>query len=383
MAPAPPTTLSALADASWTTAYLPEPLLARGPLDLAWWQWGALPLAVLVAWIVGRGLAWLTSLLLSRVASRTRAAWDDALLQSLSAPFTLAWTLAVARTLLPALELAGPARALVLHTLTMLGLVALFWGLWRTVGVLGGAVRASAWATGNASAQSLLQIGVRLGRVAVLCVGIVAALSELGYPVAGLLAGLGLGGLAFALAAQKTVENLFGSLSLAIDAPVRVGDFIRVDDVVGNIEAIGLRSTRIRTLDRTLVAIPNGRLADMRLESFTARDRMRLACTIGLVYETRAEQMRAVLNGLEAALRAQPRLWPDAVVVRFKELGASSLDIEVMAWFETDSWPEFQLIRQETLIRFMEVVEQAGTSFAFPTRTVHIAGGTRALEPTR
>jgi MscS family membrane protein len=211
--------------------------------------------------------------------------------------------------------------------------------------------------------------------VAVVAVGAVAALSRLGYPVAGLLAGLGLGGLAFALAAQKTVENLFGSLSLAVDAPFRVGDFVKVEDFVGTVEAIGLRSTRIRTLDRTVVAIPNGRLADMRLESFSARDRMRLACTVGLVYETSAAQMRQVLEGLEDALRRHPLIWPEAMVVRFKEFGASSLDIEVMAWFQTSSWPEFQLIRQEVLLQFMEVVEGAGTSFAFPTRTVHVVGG--------
>jgi MscS family membrane protein len=138
------------------------------------------------------------------------------------------------------------------------------------------------------------------------------------------------------------------------------------------VEAIGLRSTRIRTLDRTLITIPNGRLADMRLESLTARDRMRLACTVGLVYGTTAAQMRRVLAGLESALREHPKIWPDAVVVRFKEFAASSLDIEVMAWFQTPDWSEFQLIRQEVLLRFMEVVEAAGTSFAFPTRTVRL-----------
>jgi MscS family membrane protein len=141
------------------------------------------------------------------------------------------------------------------------------------------------------------------------------------------------------------------------------------------VEAIGLRSTQIRTLDRTLVTFPNGRLADMRLETFAARDRMRLACIIGLVYETSPAQMRAVLAGLEEALRSHPRIWPDAVVVRFKEFGASSLDVEVMAWFQTPEWSEFQLVRQEVLLRFMEVVESAGTTFAFPTRTLHLAGG--------
>ncbi|MEW5917039.1 MAG: mechanosensitive ion channel family protein, partial [Gemmatimonadota bacterium] len=108
------------------------------------------------------------------------------------------------------------------------------------------------------------------------------------------------------------------------------------------------------------------------LESFTARDRKRLATVIGLVYETTAAQMRAVLAGFEQTLRAHPKIWPDAVVVRFREFAASSLDIEVMAWFQTSEWSEFQLIRQDILLQFMEVVERAGTSIAFPTQTIHL-----------
>jgi MscS family membrane protein len=203
-------------------------------------------------------------------------------------------------------------------------------------------------------------------------VALVAFLAELGYPVASLVAGLGIGGLALALAAQKTVENLFGAFSIGADQPFREGDFVRIEDFVGTVEAIGLRSTRFRTLDRTLITIPNGKLADMRLESLTERDRMRLACTIGLVYGTTTSQMKTVLAGLERVLRAHPRIWPDAVVVRFKEFGDSSLNIEVMAWFQTSVWSEFQLMRQDILLQFMDVVEKAGSSFAFPTRTVHL-----------
>jgi MscS family membrane protein len=327
---------------------------------------------VLLAWALGRVLGWATLRLVARVAARTRASWDDALIARMGGPVILVWSVTAAYPLTACLALYAPAQSFVRHLLGTAGLSTLIWALWRLVGLVGQAMRSSPWAARNASAQSALSIGIRLARAAVLAIGAVAALSRLGYPVAGLVAGLGLGGLAFALAAQKTVENLFGSLSLAVDAPFRVGDFVKVDDFVGTVEAIGLRSTRIRTLDRTLVAIPNGRLAEMRLESYSARDRLRLACTIGLVYQTSAAQMRRVLEGLEAVLRGHPLIWPDAVVVRFKELGPSSLDIEVMAWFRTSDWAQFQLIRQEVLLQFMNVVERAGTGFAFPTRTVHV-----------
>ena len=357
-------------DDRWMREHLPELLLRPGPRELLLWQWLVLPLLVTAAWGAGRLFAWATLGLLSRV--RTRTSWDDALLARVGGPLVLAWTLGFAYLLLPWLGLNPPARAFLHATLNAGAVVTFFWALWRTVDVTGCGLAESQWGRESASARSVLSIGVRVGKVAVLGMGLVATLSQLGYPVASLLAGLGLGALALALAAQKTVEHLFGSFSLAVDQPFHLGDFVKIEDFVGNVEAIGLRSTRFRTLDRTLISIPNGRLADMRLESFTARDRMRLDCTIGLVYGTSAAQMRLVIEGLERVLRQHPKIWPDAVVVRFKEFAASSLDIEVMAWFQTAEWSEFQLIRQEVLLQFMEVVERAGTSFAFPTRTVHV-----------
>jgi MscS family membrane protein len=233
-------------------------------------------------------------------------------------------------------------------------------------------VIASDWAKDRAGTRSLFSIVARVAKFAVLALAVVALLSELGYPVASLVAGLGIGGVAVALGAQKTFENLFGTFSIGADQPFREGDFVRIEDFVGTIEAIGLRSTRIRTLDRTIITLPNGKLSDMRVETFAARDRLRLACNIGLVYGTTPAQMRAVLNALENALRAHPKIWSEVVVVRFKEFGDSSLNIEVMAWFTTADWGEFMGIREEMLLSFMEIVEREGSSFAFPTRTVHV-----------
>jgi MscS family membrane protein len=216
-------------------------------------------------------------------------------------------------------------------------------------------------------------VGRNLGKAFVAVAGVVSTLAAFGYPVATVLAGLGLGGVALAFGAQKTIENLFGSVSLAADEPFRVGDTVRIEDFVGTVERIGMRSTQVRTLDRTLISIPNGKLAEMRIEDFASRDRIRLACTLGLVYGTSEEQMRRILAGLEAVLRRHPRTWPDTVVVKFLGFGASSLDIEVMAWCQTSDFDQFRDFRQEILLGFLRVVEEAGSSFAFPTRTVHLA----------
>jgi MscS family membrane protein len=365
----------------WLLETLPEPFLRPGPANLLWWQWLALPFLLLVAWGIALPLSRITRAALGRLGARTSALLRDAVVGRLGGPLTLAWAVAAAYVLLPWLGLLAPAAAAVQAFLRVGLFLAFFWGLLRCIDILDGVITRSAWAREHPAARTLVPLGGRTLKVAVVAMAAVAIISELGYPVASLVAGLGIGGLALALAAQKTVEHLFGSFSIGVDQPFREGDFVRIEDFVGTVEEIGLRSTRFRTLDRTLITIPNGRLADMRIESFTARDRMRLACTIGLVYGTTAAQMRRVLEGLEGVLRRHPRIWPDAVVVRFKEFAASSLDIEVMAWFMTPEWSEFQLIRQEVLLGFMEVVEAAGTSFAFPTRTVHLAAAPPAAPP--
>ncbi len=134
-----------------------------------------------------------------------------------------------------------------------------------------------------------------------------------------------------------------------------------------------MRSTRVRTLDRTIVTFPNGKLADTRAETFAARDRIRFLVNLGLARETTAAQMRAVLADVEAALRAEPALWPDGVSVRFTEVRDWSLNVEVNAWFQTADFGAFTAMRQELLLRFLEAVERAGTRLAYPTRTVQLA----------
>jgi MscS family membrane protein len=133
-----------------------------------------------------------------------------------------------------------------------------------------------------------------------------------------------------------------------------------------------MRSTQIRTLDRTLISLPNGKLADMRIEDFASRDRIRFAATVGLVYGTSAEQVRRVVEGIEALLRANPKVWAEPVVAKLAAFSPSSLDIEVLCWFQTNDFGEFRELRQEALLGILRIVEESGTSFAFPTRTVHV-----------
>ncbi|WP_234023981.1 mechanosensitive ion channel family protein [Sorangium cellulosum] len=357
----------------WLRDNLPPVLLRPGPRELLLWQWLALPVLSLVGWLAGAVLSFLLRAALRRIVVKTDSTLDDVLLGATHGPLTFAGALLAIEAALPWLGLYVPAEQFLDQVLRAGLFIAVFWFALRSIDAIGGRLLNAPATRDNPAARSLVPLMGRIAKVSILIIGVIAVLSELGYPVASLIAGLGIGGVALALAAQKTVENLFGSVAIGIDRPLQVGDFVKIDAVLGTVESIGLRSTRIRTLDRTVVTIPNGKLADLQIESYTARDRMRLACVLSLVLETTPEQLRAVTEGCERALRAHPLIWPDEVIVRLIGPGVSSLDLEVMAWFQTRDFGEFRTIRHEMLISLLEAVSAGGSRLAYPTRTVHVA----------
>lgn len=364
----------------WLIDNLPEPLLRTGWGGLAYWQWLALPVVLAAAWMLAILLGRITRRALRPVLLRGRSEADALLLRRFSGPITLAWTLALSRVSLPLLSLLPRAEETVRDVLGAGFVLLVFWAALRSVDLLADVMARSAWASARAGTRALLPLGARIVKVVVGALAIVAVFAKLDYPIASLLAGLGIGGLAVALAAQKSFENLIGAFAIGADGPFREGDFVRVDGLTATVETIGLRSTRFRTQDRTVVTIPNGKLSEMRLETFAARDRLRLNTMLGLVYGSTEAQVRAVLDGVRATLLAHPKVWTESLTVRLVSLGDSALQIEVMAWFETQDWDEFVEIREQMLLGFLRVIEEAGTSLAFPTQTVHVVGtvGARA-----
>jgi MscS family membrane protein len=248
------------------------------------------------------------------------------------------------------------------------------------VDVLAAAVEGRLAARGPTAAGALVPIGRTIVKVLVLLFAVLATLQNVGVNVTGLLAGLGIGGLALALAAQKTVENLFGGVSVILDQPVRVGDFCRFGGRVGTVEEVGLRSTRIRTLDRTVVSIPNAEFSALQLENFSRRDRIRLHTMLGLRYETTPDQLRRVLADIGRLLREDPRVDPDPARIRFVGFGAYSLDCEVFAYILTADFGEFLGIREDLFLKIMDIVAASGTSFAFPSQTLYV-GADPGLAP--
>jgi MscS family membrane protein len=230
-------------------------------------------------------------------------------------------------------------------------------------------------AAGLAESLGLLRLGRRVADVLAIAVGFLIALRYLGADPTAALAGLGIGGIAVALAAQKTLENVIGGLSLVIDKAVRVGDVVKLGETVGTVDYVGLRSTRLRTTDRTIFVVPNGQIATANIETLSLRDKFWFRHIVGLRYETTAGQMRAVIASMRQLLLEHPLAELDSVRVRFIRLGQSSLDVELFAYILARDWPHFLEVQEELLLRVMGIVEEAGTAIAFPSQTVYTGDG--------
>jgi MscS family membrane protein len=220
---------------------------------------------------------------------------------------------------------------------------------------------------------SLMQLGRKLSKIMAVTVGTVVVFYIAGINIAAVLTGLGIGGIAIAFAAQKTLENLFGGIMIISDQPIRVGDFCRAGDYLGTVENIGLRSTRIRTLGRTVVSVPNGQLGVMSLENFTTRDKIWFHHTLQLRYETTAEQLRYVLAEIRKMLYEHSKVETASARVRFIGFGSSSLNLELFAYVLETEYGSFLHIQEDLLLRIMDVIEASGSGFAFPSQTTYIA----------
>jgi MscS family membrane protein len=178
------------------------------------------------------------------------------------------------------------------------------------------------------------------------------------------LAGVGIGGIAVAVAAQKSLENLLGGVSIVFDEVVRVAEFLKIGDIMGTVLEVGWRSTSIRTLDRSIVSIPNGQLANLSLENISSKDKFWFNPRVRLRYDTTAAQMRSILTGLDRLLKNHPHIEPTSIHVRFIQFGASSLEVEVFSYVMTRDRLEFLRVQEELLLRFMDTVEAAGAHIA-------------------
>jgi MscS family membrane protein len=340
---------------------LPAPFFEVRFLQIRLWQWVGLIVLVAVAWLVSRLVRGLL-VRLARWILASRGKVDGGLAEYAAGPLRLLVGLAVFASGLPFLALAVRPHRFFVGLQSALAIVAMTWILLRTLDVV--AARFERQLVRNRHARAVASVPLLRRTVKIFVAGIafIAALQNFGFNVTGLLAGLGVGGLAVALAAQKTVENLFGSLSIVADQPVRVGDVCRFGETVGTVEDIGLRSTRIRTINRTVVTVPNGQFSIMPLENLSRRDRIPVHATLSLPPGTTPEQVREVLRRLRETLPLQPKVDAASVRARFVALSPQGLNVELFAHVLTTRWEEFVGIREGIFLATMDVVAGSGAT---------------------
>lgn len=243
----------------------------------------------------------------------------------------------------------------------------------RWIDVVVGIFQDKAGRTESRTDDQLIPLVGRAAKVVAVLLGIVFVLQNMNVDVGSLVAGLGIGGLAFALAAQNTLANLFGSFTILTDRPFQLGDWVILEGgVEGTVEEIGFRSTRIRAFNRSIITVPNSRMTSATVENMGARNVRRLKTTVGLTYDTPPDKVQAMVEGVRAILQANPSTFKESYEVHFRDFGASSLDILIYAFLDVPTWHDELSERANILLEIMRLAQALGVSFAFPSQSVYL-----------
>ncbi len=335
---------------------LPQQLVTFEILDTPVWRWIALLVMALALWMVAGFLSW-------AMVAAVRPLVDA---PGFRGPVRVGLAVAGFRA---ALEIASPAtlsRTFIERALGLIFFLAVAWAGAVVVDLIAERWHSRLDPRVQSVSYSVLPLGRQVLKLSLFLVAILGVLSVWGYNTTAILAGIGVGGIAIALAAQKTIEDLFGGVSLIGDRPVLVGDVCRFGDRTGTVMHIGLRSTRIRTPDRTVISVPNGQFSSMALENISGRDKIWFHPTLNLRRDTTSDQLLRVLSSFREILTGHPRVETGKMPVRFIGVGPYSLDVEVIAYVTTSDYDEFVALQQELLLKMLQAVEHAGTGLAVP-----------------
>jgi len=350
---------------------LPAVLVRHQFVGMSAWQWLALilgiPVSAAVGWVIAEIL-----MLPGRLYRRQRKLPQLNGWLVVSSPLWLFCAVAVHGFIASSLRLPLLHRHYYVRVSGVLFISALAWVLVRSLSWVMDVMRARAIARGLASTGSLVILGQRVLKAFVVIVAGLGILGVLGFNLTTALAGLGIGGLALGFGAQKTIENLFGGVSVLADEVIRVGDSCNFNGRVGTVEDISFRSTRIRTTERTELSIPNGTLSTINIENLTRRDKILFNPALGLRFETSPDQLRYVLAECRRLLYEHPKVETATARIRFAGILESSLSLEVFSYVLTKDFAEFTAIREDLLLRMIDIVSEAGTGFAFPSQTLYL-----------
>ncbi|GIW71366.1 MAG: putative MscS family protein YhdY [Planctomycetota bacterium] len=309
---------------------------------------------------------------LTRLSRSTATEIDDRVVAAIRRPLGFAVLVAGLAVAIWALPLSGEAEEVCERLLGVLVVVLVSWAGFNLCDVVAFAVERLTARTASRLDDQLVPIVRRSLKVFVALMAFILVVQNLGYPVGALLAGFSLGGAALALASQDTLQNFFGSIMIFLDRPFQVGDWIQVGDIEGVVEEVGLRSTRIRTFAKTLITVPNSKIAHQPINNFSRMPKRRVVQTVGIGYDTEPERVRAVVDAFRRVLAESPEVDQDFWMVNFSEFGDSALEIFVYYFTRSTVWTEYMRIKEQISLRFMEVLAELGVEIAFPTRTVYV-----------
>jgi MscS family membrane protein len=332
------------------------------------WQWLGLAIGLLVSGLI----IWLAH----RVGRRRSDASEEATGPHWSALLVPLAIVFVASLLLPFLDgllrIGGSVRMIIEYTRTGALFLSAAWLALVTFAILGETIAASDRMHIRSLDNQLIRLGTRLIGVVVAIVILMYGGDELGFPTYSVLAGLGVGGLAVALAAQTTIANLIGSLLIAMEKPFRVGQYVRIGTSEGTVEDVGFRSTRIRTLDNSLVSIPSSTVVNTTVENLSARNKRRQRLLVQVTYNTPRDKMEELVSGISDLLANNLLVEHSSYEVRFNNFAESSLDILVIFHLVVEDYASELASREAVLLQIMDLVNKAGVEFAFPTQTLYV-----------
>jgi MscS family membrane protein len=338
-------------------------------------------LTLVIIWLLRRLITWLILTPLRRlVVERTITQIDDMLINAAETPIRfliVAIGISIAGEILRTDFLTGQFVANLSRTFVILAIVILIHNAVRLMAQSSARLR---YVTGLQIDEQLVPF-LRTGlQVIIIALAIVVLLQEWDYDVSGLVAGLGLGGLAFSLAAQDTVSNLFAFTTIVSDRPFMVGEYIKTPDAEGIVESVGMRNVRIRQLDQAYVTIPNAKLTGAPITNWSRLQKRWLNFTIGLTYSTRSDQMRALVQQIREMLLAHEQVDPDSVVVLFTDFGESSLNVLVRCYIWEPNWVKFHEHKQEINLKILDIIADLGLSIAFPSRSLYLENVTLPIQ---
>ncbi|MFW2439561.1 MAG: mechanosensitive ion channel family protein [Arenicellales bacterium] len=340
------------------------------------WQWIMLFAIMLVAFLA----AWLITALLSFLLRNNLSLRYRRLAKLIRGPIRFLIMVIIFRSNLSLIAPSIEIRAIASSNTLLI--IAISWILMGLIEISLGRLSDRMKQSGNMQTSVILKPLINLGKVIIMFIATLVWLDNLGFKVSTLLAGLGVGGIAIGLAAQKSIENFIGAITLYASQPLKVGDFCRIGDTLGVVEEIGLRATTLRTLERTVVSIPNATLSHADIENLSQRDKILYRHKIQLAMETTPDQLRNVLAGVKKLLESHSDVDPDPARIRFKDYGEHSLNLEVYAYIITRDFNEFLAITEDLNLQILDIISEAGTRLAVPARAVAIVDQELDLQAT-